>query len=110
MWRGFEMGLYQYAMVMVAEANRRGIKTENNVRNLEELNDRAYMDWGYGLPFWMDDKKIMAKVTTTHKANLYRKDSIYYADFVKAVVSKNNEPCCERCQYYWVTHNTKETV
>ena len=104
MWKGFEMGLYQYAMVMVEEANKRGIKTENNLRNLQELNERAYQDWGYGMPFWMDDKKVMARVTTTHKANLYRKDPDYYFDFSTAVVSKNNEPCCDRCQYYWVTH------
>ena len=104
MWRGFEMGLYQYAMVMIEEANNRGIKTENNLRNLQELNERAYQDWGYGMPFWMDDKKVMARVTTTHKANLYRKDPEYYFEFHTAVESKNNEPCCDRCNYYWVTH------
>jgi hypothetical protein len=108
MWRGFEMGLYQYAMVMIEEANIRGIKTENNLRNLENLNERAYKDWGYGMPLWMDDKKVMARVTTTHKANLYRKDPEFYFEFHTAVESKNNEPCCDRCQYYWVTH--KETV
>jgi len=104
MWKGFEMGLFQYAMVMIEEANKRGIKTENNLRNLEELNERAYKDWGYGIPLWMDDKKVMARVTTTHKANLYRKDPLQYFDFAEAVISKNNEPCCEKCNYYWVTH------
>jgi hypothetical protein len=104
MWKGFEMGLFQYAMVMIEEANKRGIRTENNLRNLNELNERAYKDWGYGMPLWMDDKKVMARVTTTHKANLYRKDPIFYMDFVDAVANKNNEPCCERCNYYWVTH------
>ena len=104
MWKGFEMGLFQYAMVMLEEANKRGIKTENNLRNLNELNERAYRDWGYGMPFWMDDKKVMARVTTTHKANLYRKDPEHYYEFATAVESKSNEPCCDRCQYYWVTH------
>jgi len=104
MWRGFEMGLFQYAMVMVEEADKRGIKTENNLRNLNELNERKYQDWGYGMPLWMDDKKVMARVTTTHKANLYRKDPEYYFEFHTAVESKNNEPSCDRCQYYWVTH------
>ena len=104
MWKGFEMGLFQYAMVMVEEADKRGIKTENNLRNLNELHARAFEDWGYGMPFWMDDKKVMARVTTTHKANLYRKDPEYYHEFVTAVESKSNEPCCDRCQYYWVTH------
>jgi hypothetical protein len=104
MWKGFEMGLFQYALVMVEEADKRGIKTENNLRNLNELNERKYQDWGYGMPLWMDDKKVMARVTTTHKANLYRKDPLQYFDFAEAVVSKNNEPCCEKCNYYWVTH------
>ena len=104
MWRGFEMGLYQYAMVMIEEANNRGIKTDKNLANLEALNERAYQEWGYGMPLWMDDKKVMARVTTTHKANLYRKDPEYYYEFATAVVSDNNEPCCERCNYYWVTH------
>jgi hypothetical protein len=108
MWRGFEMGLYQYAMVMIEEANNRGIKTDKNLANLEALNERAYQEWGYGMPLWMDDKKVMARVTTTHKANLYRKDPEYYFEFHTAVESKSNEPCCDRCQYYWVTH--KETV
>jgi hypothetical protein len=50
----------------------------------------------------------MARVTTTHQANLYRKDPEQYFDFATAVESKNNLPCCDRCQYYWVTH--KENV
>ncbi len=104
MWRGFEMVLFQYALVMVEEADKRGIKTENNLRNLNELNNRAYKDWGYGMPLWMDDKEIMARVTTTHKANLYRKDPEFYFEFHTAVKSKNNQPCCDRCNYYWVTH------
>jgi hypothetical protein len=104
MWRGHELGLYDYTMVMVDEANIRGIKTENNLRNINELKGRVGQAWGDGNPVWMDDKKVMARVTTTHKANLYRKDSDYYSEFATAVESQNNEPCCDRCQYYWVTH------
>jgi hypothetical protein len=110
MWKGFEMGLFQYAMVMIEEANKRGIRTENNLRNLNELNERAYKDWGYGMPLWMDDKKVMARVTTTHKANLYLKDPIFYTDFINAVANKNNEPCCDKCSYYWVTHNQVKSI
>ena len=104
MWRGFEKSLWNYIMCMVDEANVRGIKTENNLRNLLELRNNVSHNWTSAEPAWMDDKAIMAKVTTTHKANLYRKDPEYYFEFAEAVVSKNNEPCCERCNYYWVTH------
>ena len=104
MWRGHELGLYTYTMAMVEEADIRGIKTENNLRNITELKKRVGQGWGDGLPVWMDDKKVMARVTTTHKANLYRKDPEYYFEFHTAVESKNNEPCCDRCNYYWVTH------
>lgn len=108
MWRGYSKSLWNYIMCMVDEANVRGIKTDGNMRNLLELRDRVSHTWTSGDPAWMDDKKVMARVTTTHKANLYRKDPEYYFEFHTAVESKNNEPCCERCNYYWVTH--KETV
>jgi hypothetical protein len=104
MWRGHEWGLYNYAMTMVDEANERGIKTENNVRNLKNLSERMYQYWGVDNPGWMDDKKVMARVTTTHKANLYRKDPEFYFEFHTAVENPNNEPCCDKCQYFWVTH------
>ena len=104
MWRGFEMGLYQYTFVMVQEADKRGIKTDKNVANLEALHARAYKDWGYGIPTWFDNVDVLNKVTTTHKANLYNKDPEYYVDFGSAVFDENNAPCCEKCSYYWVTH------
>lgn len=104
MWRGHENGLFDYILAMVREADRRGIKTDKNMDNLINLRVATIKDWGDGLPEWFSNKSIMAKVTTTHKANLYRKDPIFYMDFVDAVANKNNEPCCERCQYYWVTH------
>lgn len=104
MWRGYENSLFDYILAMIREADRRGIKTDKNKDNLINLRVRTISQWGDGLPKWYNNKAIMAKVTTTHKANLYRKDDVYYQDFAKAVISPNNEPCCERCNYYWVTH------
>jgi hypothetical protein len=108
MWRGHAKSLWNYTMCMVDEAVIRGIKTDGNMRNLLALRDEVRHTWTSGDPAWMDNKAIMARVTTTHKANLYRKDPLQYFDFEEAVSSKNNEPCCDRCNYYWVTH--KETV
>ena len=104
MWRGHEHGLFGYIESMVKEADIRGIKTENNVANLNALRNRVGKTWGSGLPKWFDDDTIVLKVTTTHKANLYIKDSIYYCDFLSAVEDEHNEPCCEKCSYFWVTH------
>ena len=104
MWRGFEFSLYKYAMTMVSEADARSIKTENNVANLERLRKTHGLDWGTTMPLWFSNKKVMKRVTTTHKANLYKKAPELYPQFVSAVSNKNNEPCCDRCQYYWVTH------
>lgn len=104
MWRGHEFGLLDYILSMVKEADQRGIKTENNVANIMTLRDRAGYRWGAGLPSWFKNTSIMDRVTTTHKANLYIKDSTYYYDFADAVDDVHNEPCCDRCQYFWVTH------
>jgi hypothetical protein len=104
MWRGFENSLFDYILAMVREAKRRGIKTDKNEENLINLRVRTIDRWGNGFPSWYNDKAIMRKVTTTHKANLYRKDDVYYYGFKEAVISQDNEPCCDRCQYYWVTH------
>jgi hypothetical protein len=104
MWRGHENALFDYTLAMIREADRRGIKTDKNKDNLIQLRVATIENWGSGLPAWYNNKTIMAKVTTTHKANLYRKDDAYYNHFAKAVISSDNEPCCERCNYYWVTH------
>ena len=104
MWRGHEFALYNYAMIMVSEADARSIRTEKNTINLLRLRSDHGNSWGMGKPEWMSDKKIMKRVTTTHKANLFKKEPESYPQFITALNNKNNKPCCDRCQYYWVTH------
>jgi len=108
MWRGYEVALFNYAMTMVSEADARSIRTEKNVANLQRLRRERGMDWGITMPVWFSNNKIMKRVTTTHKANLYKKAPELYPQFVSAVSDNNNKPCCATCQYYWVTH--KEAV
>jgi hypothetical protein len=110
MWRGHENALFVYILAMLAEGDRRGIKTDKNRDNILTLRTATISNWGNGMPAWYTDDLAMRKVTTTHKANLYRKDPIYYFDFAKAVSSKDNKPCCDRCNYYWVTHESKWMV
>lgn len=113
MWRGSETWLWNYVMSMVAQADERGIKTDKNMENLLALQKSEGSHWGLNEPKWYSDVVAMDRLTTSHKANLYNKDSMYYFDFYKFVAESN--PCCpERkvpCKYYWVTHDPqfKET-
>ena len=104
MWRGYEMALFNYAMTMVSEADARSIRTEKNVANLQRLRNERGIDWGTTSPAWLFDKNKMRRVTTTHKANLYKKAPELYPQYVSAVSHKDNRPCCNACQYYWITH------
>ena len=104
MWRGHEIALHSYVFVMVYEANRRGIKTDKNVENLNALEARARHSWGDTPPRWLLDDKTMDRITTTHKANLFIKDPVYYHEFEWAVHDEHNKPCCDKCNYFWVTH------
>jgi len=106
MWEGHEYSLRTYAHTMIAEAKKRGIKVENNLANINALESQYSHLWGEDMPDWFGGEKIK-RVITTHKANLYRKDPIYYAEFAKAVNSEYNKPCCPKCLYFWPTHPLK---
>ena len=102
MWKKSEVHLNDYIDHLVVEANLRNIKTDKNVSNLKELKTRFGNKWGNLVPFWMH-KDHLYRVTTSHKANLYRKDSIHYAEFQFDTA----KPCCPGCLYYWPTHTLK---
>jgi hypothetical protein len=109
MWEGHEGALYEYLEDMITEAKHRGIKTVNNEINLFRLNDRyGKFDWGWEKPEWMQDKQKLSRVVATHRANLYRKDPEFYAEYASAVSSSYNKPCCDKCLYYWPTHPLKK--
>jgi hypothetical protein len=111
MWEGAEAELYRYAMTAVVLADMRGIKTDKNKENLEKLSrSRASLMWEDNTPIWASSPSIIKRVNATHKANLYRKDPIFYAEFASSVTDKNNRPCCDRCLYYWPTHPLKQVV
>jgi len=108
MWKGHEYHLRNYAKIMIDEANVRGIKTDKNQANIEELEIKYSSIWGTDKPRWFSDQTKMMRITTTHKARLFEKDPIYYAHFGYAKHSIYNKPCCSTCQYYWVTHEEKK--
>lgn len=104
MWRGAEHVLYSYAMSMIIEAKRRGIRTAKNEENLLFLRREKKQLWGSQFPIWLQNPETRDRVIATHRANLYKKDPEYYYAFEIEVHNKNNKPCCDRCQYFWVTH------
>jgi len=109
MWEGAEAELYRYAMTAVVLADMRGIKTDKNKANLEALSrDRKSLMWEDNTPIWAYSPTTIKLVNTTHKANLYRKDPIFYAEFASAVNDPYNKTCCDKCLYYWPTHVIKQ--
>jgi hypothetical protein len=104
MWEGHEFELVKYINQMITEAKLRGIETKKNQFNINELISNYSWQWGKSKPEWMRDKEKLGRVVATHKANLYRKDPIYYAEYAKSVDSKYNKTCCDKCLYYWPTH------
>lgn len=104
MWQGAEAELWRYGQIAITLAEMRGIKTDKNSLNFKNLTKKTAHNWGDDEPLWRKSPAILKRVTTTHKANLYRKDPEYYFNFADAVDSSSNKPCCERCQYFWVTH------
>ena len=104
MWEGHENALFNYILAMVTEARKRGIKTDKNMDNLVQLRVATIKNWGNGMPSWYNNK--IDRITESHRANLYRKDPEYYMEFHN---DKAN-PCCEKCQYFWVTHEERNAV
>lgn len=104
MWRNHEFSLYNYVQKMILEASGRGIKTDKNLENIQRLRHTYGFNWGMGNPKWYDDKSIMKRIKATHKANLFKKQPEAYPQFISALEDKNNVPCCDRCQYFWVNH------
>lgn len=107
MWKNHEKALHLYVNAMIMEAKRRGIKTDKNENNIRSLFENFGESWGEGMPEWFFNQEDIMRITTTHKANLFRKDPLVYAVFQAATFSPYNVPCCDGCNYYWVTHKEK---
>jgi hypothetical protein len=108
MWKGHERGLWRYIQAMIAEAKTRGIKTINNENNLNALYNQCWENWGDKTPEYFTNETKMMRIITTHRANLFKKDPLYYIEYQYAINSPYNVPCCpdrkEPCKYYWPTH------
>lgn len=103
MWKNAEHTLLNYIFAMIKEANLRGIKTDKNQLNILTLKSEKSGSWRNRLPAWYSDNAKLDRLTESHRANLYRKDPEYYDRFV----NDSANPCCAKCQYYWVTHEER---
>jgi hypothetical protein len=93
---------------MIKEAKARGIKTDKNESNIDALEAICGADLGYSeASLAMASSPHINRINITHRANLYRKDPMYYAEFYIDTMSEYNKPCCDKCLYYWVTHATR---
>jgi hypothetical protein len=105
MWTNHENMLFEYLKAIKIECERRGIKTDKNWSEIERMHESNYnRGSGLTIPAWMRDPVIANKIETTHRANLFIKDPIYYEDFQYATRTYRNMVCCDRCNYYWFTH------
>jgi len=109
MWKNAERSLRIYTNTMIKEARLRGIRTDGNEANLDALEAVSGHLWGTDRPLWSTVSHVN-RVNITHRANLYRKDPIYYFMFYTDTKNINNKPCCEKCLYYWATHVIRDRV
>ena len=97
MWRNFDTALYSYLCAVYAECNSRGIKTDKNWQAIQEMHNA---NWDRGdnivMPHWWGDERVHQ----SHRNNLYRKDSEYYAEFA----FDDFISCCSNCNYFWPSH------
>lgn len=70
MWRGYERALSNYLRVMIAEWVSRGFK---NTMDIPLYDEEAPM------PPWFGDDRVHS----SHRANLKRKDPVYYAKYTE---------------------------
>jgi hypothetical protein len=107
MWKNHEGALLKYLDYMIIEAKLRGIKTDKNESNIQNLSNKVGKNWNTSMPDWFNDDLTSMRIVTTHRANLFNKDPIYYSRFQYATNSLYNVSCCPNCKYYWVTHTKK---
>lgn len=115
-WRGHENQLYQYLEAVRIELDRRGVKTDTLRWKLAETlasNMQWVLDDKRVMPGWWTNEWDRDRLMTTHRANLYRKDEIHYADYkVDSIILDKylgDYVCCpgKHAPYYYPTH-TKE--
>jgi len=75
MWKGYEVALADYAIVMCDEWKRRGYKDTCAEKITDLMKNSGYI--AYVVPFWLGD----AKFHESHRSNLLRKQPEHYRQY-----------------------------
>jgi hypothetical protein len=118
MWEGYEHEFILYLLAMDEECRARGINSEDLADKIADFFRAHYLGGHIGRPLWLTDPVLADRVITTHRANLYLKDPIYYADWAGDVEHYERAICCDPrnrpknspCRYYWPTHDKEYNV
>lgn len=120
MWADTPGELLHYASAIAVEANYRGIATDKNWSAIyETINRYRQIDCSKMRPYWWHNDPISKdRIMHTHRANLYAKDPVHYADYKvdyttyidRLADNPESLVCCatrragKPCGYYWPSH------
>lgn len=106
MFIGHEGVLYMYLSAIRDEMEKRGYKWENNWEVIQRVADTYFPNQeSYILPWWFDDE-YLDSVVITHRGRLYAKAPDLYPQYELEYNVHRDYVCCDKCNYYWPTHNT----
>lgn len=91
MWKGYRFSLLDYALYITYECIFRGMKDTLRPFFVEMLGLMKYKEMER--PPWLTDNRLIS----SHRANLLRKDPIYYGKFGWTEQPANH--------YFWPTHH-----
>lgn len=110
MFIGSEGVLYMYLSAIRDEMEKRGYKWENNWEVIDRIHTQHFPNQESAiLPDWMTTEEF-DKVVTTHRGRLHAKAPELYPQYEEEFHTYRDSVCCERCNYYWVTHKEKINV
>lgn len=104
MWRGYEAELLNYSAAIRDEMIARGFKWKNNWSFIRDVFARNFNGAMVEIPSWKTNEEEFDKIMTTHRANLYIKNPEQYKQYEESIMSYREFVCCDRCNYFWVTH------
>ncbi len=105
MFAGHERTLYAYLYAIKDEMKSRGYKWENNWEVIQNTYMKYFLSGQQDVPSWMNTDEF-DKVVITHRGRLHAKAPELYPQYELEYNTYRDYVCCERCNYYWVTHNS----
>lgn len=104
-WKNHEYYLWLYIKRIREECINRGISVEKNTTALVKyIPIIAELGKTQVEPIWWSDETLKDKVVITHRARLYEKDPVHYAQYAQWVEPAKDLICCSHCNYFWPSH------